>query len=164
MADHAIVRTDNMFGTDNRSGLVSIEYMGSDGKTPTDIDNGNVLKIGALKDGEREIYVGSAPAAGDKIEDVVLVATPEVSYRRAEEWIGDFYNKAGIPARGYIMHSGSTFSVTADALDGTPAVGNVVAFAGGTKLSAAASDENAIGSIIAVEVVKNITFYVIRIK
>lgn len=164
MADHAIVRTDNPFGTDNRSGLVSIEYMGKDGATPTDIDNGNVLKIGALKKGEREIYVGSAPAAGDKIEDVAFIASPEVSYRQAEEWIGDFYNKAGVPARGYILHSGSVFSATAEAFDGTPAVGNVVAFGGSTKLKVGATDENAIGEIIAIETVKNVTFYVFRIK
>jgi len=53
MAKHAIVRTDNVFGTDNRTGVVSIEYMGANGTTPTEIDNGNVLKVGKLVDGER---------------------------------------------------------------------------------------------------------------
>ena len=31
---HAVVRTDNMTGTDVRSQLVSIKYMGADGETP----------------------------------------------------------------------------------------------------------------------------------
>ena len=77
---YAIVRTDNMLGTDVRAGLVSIKYMGADGNTPTEIENGNVLKVGALVEGEREIFVGGAVAANDKVTDVVLIASPEVMY------------------------------------------------------------------------------------
>ena len=50
------------------------------------------------------------PAAGDKIEDVVLIATPEIIYDSEKDYIGNFYNEAGVPARGYRIHSGSIFS------------------------------------------------------
>ena len=39
MAIHAVVRTDLMSGTDVRADLVSIKYMGTNGSTPTEIDN-----------------------------------------------------------------------------------------------------------------------------
>ena len=51
---YGIVRTDNMYGTDVRAALVSIRYLGADGNTPTAIENGNVLKVGAHVAGERE--------------------------------------------------------------------------------------------------------------
>lgn len=164
MAKHAIVRTDNVFGTDNRTGVVSIEYMGANGTTPTEIDNGNVLKVGKLVDGERQIHIGSAPAAGDKIEDVVLIATPEIIYDSEKDYIGNFYNEAGVPARGYRIHSGSIFSVTANALDGTPAKDQGVEFGGTTKLKVAEHSASSIGSIIEVDTVGGETFYVIEIE
>ena len=75
---HAVVRTDKMFGTDNRTGLVTIRYYaGSNPETGGfDIDNGEVVKIEGLKDGEREIYWATNPSVDDPIESIVLVATP----------------------------------------------------------------------------------------
>ena len=54
---HAVVRTDLMAGTDVRSKLVSIEYLGADGNTHTSIDNINIVKVDEIAKGEREIYV-----------------------------------------------------------------------------------------------------------
>ncbi len=163
-----IVRTDNMYGTDVRAGLVSIQYMGADGSTPTEIENGNVLKVGALKDGEREIYVGGAVAADDKINDVVLVASPEVMYDEHKRNLDEFINEAGKICRGYRLHTGDIFSVTKDALVGAdaPAVGNVVELAAGTKLNVAAtatSGSTAVGKIIAVDIVGKYTYYAIKV-
>ena len=125
---YAVVRTDAMAATDVRGQLVSVKYMGADGATPTAIENGNVLKIGALMTGEREIYIGGAVAANDKIDDIVLIASPEVVYDERKRNLDDFVNEAGKACRGYHIHSGDTFSVTAEALSGTgtPAVGNIV--------------------------------------
>ena len=53
-AKHAVVRTDKMFGTDNRAGQVSFEFMGSNGRTPTAIDNGKIVKIVKLKEKNRD--------------------------------------------------------------------------------------------------------------
>lgn len=165
---YAVVRTDAMAGTDVRGQLVSVKYMGTDGATPTAIENGNVLKIGALMTGEREIYIGGAVAANDKIDDVVLIASPEVVYDERKRNLDDFVNEAGKACRGYHIHSGDTFSVTAEALSGTgtPAVGNIVELAAGTKLAFAASattGSTKVGRIIAVDVVGRYTYYAIKV-
>lgn len=165
---YGIVRTDNMYGTDVRAGLVSIQYMGADGKTPTAIENGNVLKVGALKTGEREVYVGGAVAANDKISDVVLVASPEVMYDERKRNLDEFINKAGKNCRGYRLHTGDIFSVTKDALDGAtaPAVGNIVELKAGTKLNivaTATANSTTVGKIIAIDVVGRYTYYAIKV-
>lgn len=165
---YGIVRTDNMYGTDVRTGLVSIQYMGADGATPTAIENGNVLKVGALKTGEREVYVGGAVAAADKISDVVLVASPEVMYDERKRNLDEFINEAGKNCRGYRLHTGDIFSVTKEALDGvtTPAVGNIVELKAGTKLNVAATattNSTVVGKIIAVDVVGRYTYYAIKV-
>ena len=165
---YAVVRTDAMAATDVRGQLVSVKYMGTDGATPTAIENGNVLKIGALVTGEREIYIGGAVAANDKIDDIVLIASPEVVYDERKRNLDDFINEAGKACRGYHIHSGDTFSVTAEALSGTgtPAVGNIVELAAGTKLAFAASattGSTKVGRIIAVDVVGRYTYYAIKV-
>ena len=165
---YAVVRTDNMFGTDVRAGLVSIKYMGANGTTPTAIQNGNVLKVGALMSGEREIFVGAAPAANDDLKDIVLVATPEVMYDERKRNLDEFINEAGRACRGYRLHKGDIFSVTKDALDGVaaPAIGNVVELKAGTKLNVAASATSGstqVGKIIAIDVVGRYTYYVILV-
>lgn len=163
---YGIVRTDNMYGTDVRAALVSIKYMGEDGATPTAIENGSVLKVGALIEGEREIYVGGAVAANDKVEDVVLVASPEVMYDERKKNLDEYINVAGKACRGYHIHSGDIFSVTKAVLAGeaTPAVGDVVELAEGTKLSVAkeATGATVVGTIIAVDVVGRYTYYAIK--
>jgi len=170
---YAVVRTDNMFGTDVRAGLVSIKYMGANGQTATAIENGNVLKVGALMGDatngyEREIFVGAAPAANDDLKDIVLVATPEVMYDERKRNLDEFINEAGRACRGYRLHKGDIFSVTKDALDGVaaPAIGNVVELKAGTKLNVAASATSGstqVGKIIAIDVVGRYTYYVILV-
>lgn len=163
---YGIVRTDNMYGTDVRAALVSIKYMGEGGDTPTAIENGSVLKVGALIEGEREIYVGGAVAANDKVEDVVLVASPEVMYDERKKNLDEYINDAGKACRGYHIHSGDIFSVTKEALAGAavPAVGNVVELAAGTKLNVVteATGATVVGTIIAVDVVGRYTYYAIK--
>lgn len=166
---HAVVRTDNMFGTDVRAGLVSAKYFVS--TTETAIDNGNVVLLDSLITGEREIFKAVAPAANSSIADVVLVATPEVMYDERLRNLDDYYNEAGKIIRGYRLHTGDAFSVTKDALDGaaTPAVGDVVELKAGTKLNVKAAATGAtdgstvVGTIEAIEVVGRYTYYVIRV-
>ena len=172
---HAVVRTDNMFGTDNRSGLVSIKYITEEQQSETtvkvenEIENGNVLKVGALMEGEREIFEGSAVAATDDLSEVVLVASPEVMYDERLRNLDDFITEAGKPARGYRLHNGDLFSVTIEALDGSgdPAVGDIVELKAGTKLHYAASataSTTQVGKIIAIENAGRYTYYVIHVK
>lgn len=123
---YAIVRTDNIAGTDVRAQLVSVKYMGADGQTPTAIENGNVILLDQLVNLEREIYTAKTVASDSPLGSVVLVATPELMYDERDIPLDKFINKAGRTARAYHLHKGGIFSVTAEALDGTGAVGKVV--------------------------------------
>lgn len=172
--NHAVVRTDRMFGTDNRAGLISVKYIVTTGSgssavdTETEIENGRVLKATELMTGEREIFKGGAVAANDDLKDVVLVCSPELMYDERKHNLDDFINEAGKPARAYRLHKGDIFSVTKEALDGvtTPAVGNVVELKAGTKLNVAASATSGstqVGKILAVDVVGRYTYYVILV-
>lgn len=172
---YAVVRTDLLAGTDVRAKLVSIQYLGANGETPTAIENGNVLKVGALKaidsaNGvyEREIFVGATPAANTPLTEIVLVATPELMYDEHKKHLNEFRNEAGAICRGYRLHTGDIFSVTKEALAGvtTPAIGNVVELKADTKLNVAASATNGstvVGKIIAIDVVGVDTLYVIQV-
>lgn len=160
---NAVVRTDKMFATDNRAGLVSVRYQPSD--TMTAIDNGNVVKIGALEEGSREVYKGVTPAADDAIKDIVLIASPEVMYDERKRNLDEFQNAEGAIARGYHLHTNDIFSVTKEALTGDePAVGRVVELAAGTKLNVTASATGTVvGTIIDINVVGRYTYYVIQV-
>lgn len=162
MAKHAVVRTDNMLGVDARSELISIKYLGADGETPTALDNGNVLKDNGLVEGEREIRIGGAVAANDALRDVVLIATPEVMYDEHLKNLDDYYNEEGKICRGYRLHSGDIFSVTADALSGTPEVGAAIKLAAGTKLAIGGSGTS-VGKIIDHNITSRYEYWVIEV-
>lgn len=156
MANHAVIRTDRMAGTRLESELRSLRYVVVAGsvKTPTDIDNGNVVKLTALEAGQREVYEAVVPAANTKLDEIVLVATPEVMYDERKKDLADFYNEAGKIARGYKLHKNDCFSVTYDALEGTPTVGKLVELMAGTKMkvvASATSGSTQVGKVIALE-------------
>ena len=163
---HGVVRTDKLAATDNRALICSVRYQ--PGSTATDIDNGNVVVIGALEDGSREVYEGTTPAANSAIKNVVLIASPEVMYDERKRNLEDFYNEAGKIARGYHLHTNDIFSVTKDALDGkeTPEKGDVVELKAGTKLNVAAEatgGSTVVGKIIDINVVGKYTYYAIQV-
>lgn len=142
---YAICRTDRMAGTTVPSMLVSARYMPSD--TATAIENGNVIELKGLIDGERELFKGDTPAAESKVSDCVLVCTPEVMYDDRKKNLNEFRNEAGENLRCYRFHSGDVFSVTTEALTGSPAKGSEVALAAGTKLEVAGAGTK-VGKII----------------
>lgn len=154
---HAICRTDKMFGTYNIAGLVNV-------KISADLDNGSVAKVGAMATGEREAYVAEAVAANTALNEVVLICAPEVMYPAELNKLADFYNKSGEIVRGYRLHPGDEFSVTAEALTGTPSLTNkVIELAAGNKMKAVASltaSSTKVGEIVAIEG----DFFVIRVQ
>lgn len=165
---HGVIRTDNMLGTDVGTHLVSFKYQPSD--TDTAIDNGNVVVIGDLINGEREVHTATTPAANSALAKIAVVASVEVMYDERKKNLDDFYNEAGKICRGYYLHSKDVFSVTADALSigsgVTPAVGSIVELAAGTKLNVVASltsGSTQVGTIAAIEKAGRYTYYVIQI-
>ena len=169
-----VVRTDKMFGTDNRTGLMSVKYMGS-GTTATEIQNGMVAAIdGLLTDNgavvSREVYKAVTPAANSARAKLVLIATPDLEYCPCKS-VTDFTNEAGDLARVYSLEApDQIFSVTKDVLDGVsaPAVGDLVEAKAGTKLNVVAkatgytANSTHVGEIIQIETVGNLTLYVIQ--
>lgn len=169
MANYCVIRTDQMFGTDDRNGQLSVKYMGS-GSTATAIENGNVVKVdGLLAKGtgkERQIFKGVTPAATDALADVVLIASPEVMYDERKKDLAEFRNEAGDICRAYRFHSGDIFSMTADGFQGTPETGNVVELQAGIKLKtagSATSGSTQVGTIIDSEVVGPYTYFVVLV-
>ena len=164
---HGVVRTDLLAGTDVRSELASVRYQPSD--TMTEIDNGNVVLLGDLEDGSRTVYKGDTPAANSELKDIVLIASPEVIYDEHIRGLEKYFNEAGKICRGYRLHQKDIFSVTIDALDAAadPAVGNIVELQAGTKLKvvgSATASTTTVGKIIDINVVGNLTFYVVEVQ
>ena len=155
---YAEIRLDKMHGTDQPADLVSVKFY--NGSTPADIENGNVVALNGLLAGEREVYKGVAPTAATAVNEVVLVATPELIYDETlRKSNSDFINPKDVPARGYRLRSGDIFSVTDAALSGRAnfaavTVGDVVELQAGTKLKAVettTSGSTAIGKVISKE-------------
>lgn len=164
---HGVIRTDLMSGTDVAADLLSVKYMG-EGATETAIDNGNVVMIDGLMEGEREVRLGKTPAANTPIDQIAIVATPEVLYDERKKNLDEFVNEAGAICRAYIPRSRNIFSVTAEALNlnGEAAVGHVVELMAGVKMNVVASatdGSTVIGKIIAIEKGSRYTYYVIQI-
>ena len=151
---YGCVRTDNMAGTILGSGLVSFKYQ--PGGVDTAIENGNVVVIGGYISGEREIRTASTPAAGSAFASIALVASEEVLKDKNNYFINEFINAPGAICRGYRLHPGDIFSITAECFadESVLGVGSVVELAAGTKLKAVASltsGSTQIGKIIAIE-------------
>ena len=145
--DHCICDTSNMIGSSNAPKLVNV-------KISADLDNGNIVALGALASGESEALVGSKPAANTVRNKLALIKAPEVMADEHLRSLGDFYNKSGKIVRGYLFESGDEFRLTAEGFDGTPAVGNAVEAMAGYKMKTVASataSSTQIGTIIAQE-------------
>ena len=164
MAKHAVLRTDNMDGTILGEDLVSGKYLPGD--TATAIDNGNVVVIGDLIDGEREMRKLTTPAANTNLWDCGVVGSEEVLKDKSYNTLDEFYNEAGAPCRVYRFKPYKIFSVTKEAFaSGASAqlkVGGVVELMAGTTFNCVASataSTTQVGKIIAVEG----DFYVIQL-
>jgi hypothetical protein len=132
-----------------------------------ELDNGSVGYIGALLDGEREIYA-LEQFTTEKIatESIVLVAAPEIVYDEstyAKKKLSAFVNPAKTPVRAYELVAHDIFSVSDDmvtAIDDTDDVvavdNNVVAQNASFKLAEIATlagTEKFVGKIIDVETI-----------
>lgn len=154
MKKYGCVRTDNMSGTVIGRNLVSLKYEVSG--TEAEIENGNIVVIGDLLTGEREVRKATAPTATSKLADLALVASEEVVKEKDYNGLSDFINEAGDIIRGYRLTSKDVFSVTKEALNvaGTAKVGSIVEAMAGTKMNVVDSltaGSTQIGTIIAIE-------------
>lgn len=169
MAKHGMVRTDKMDGTILPSATVSVRY--APGGTKTAIDNGNFVAIGNFENKEREVRVGTTPAANTPIESLVLIASEEVDKEAAIDIVSEFQNKAGAICRGYKLKPGNFFALTEDCFtkgSGVTATVNtsILEAQAGTKgklVNTATSGSTAIGTLRFIEKEGATTWYVFEI-
>lgn len=147
MAKYACVRTDNMSGTVLGKNLVSAKFDG-------EIENGNIVVIGGLLEGEREVREATTPAADSELRNLALVASEEVVKEKGKNTLAEFRNEEGDIIRCYRLVSGDIFSVTAEALTGTAEVDSIVEAQASTKMKVVATateGSTVIGKVIAIE-------------
>lgn len=149
MAKFACVRTDNMSGTTVGKDLVSL-------KADKEIENGSVVVVGDLVEGEREVRAIADMTATSEVKDLALIASVEIVKSKAYNTLSEFINEENSIVRGYRLVSKDIFSVTKEAF-ATPAsakVGAYVIAKAGRKMDVAdaeAEGTTTIGKIIAVE-------------
>lgn len=148
---YAILRTDKMMSTRVESMLVTFRYQESSVNAP--IENGNIVELAGLMDGEREVFQAKAPTATSSLDNCVLVSGVELLYdeRASMRNLNKFRNEAGDNVRGRHFHSGDIFSVTKEAIDGEAAVGNAIELQAGTKMKCVESPTDSttqVGSVI----------------
>ena len=88
-----------------------------------DTDNGSIVAVGAHVEGQ--LFKAKAYAAGDK---PYLVLTPPLAYngRRGQSDEKYFYNATGEVARAYELYVGDIYTVSENAFDSAPTVGQYV--------------------------------------
>ena len=163
MANRTMFRSDNMAGTTLGQYLVSL-------RVATEIDNGMLVAVGSLEEGQREVKAMAAIAAATKVGAIAVLGSEEVDKEKTFDTVGGFTNKVGTIARGYILHDGCAYSVTAGAFETgkIPVVGNTIYAKINTNLHTtdAKNGENnnvKLGTCEAIETDGATTWYVIRI-
>lgn len=161
MAKYCVIRTDLMQGTDVNANLCSLRFYDADGNT-AEVENGVIVKLQGLEEGEREVHKAIAASAGDDLNECAIVAAPEVMYDERKKNLDEFINEAGKAVRGYIPHARNIFSVTAEGfVDGVvPAVDAEVGIGANGKIDAAGTG---LGKCIHIETAGRYTYYAIQI-
>lgn len=161
MANYGVIRTDLVKATKSGNILSGRYYVNT---TATAIENGNLVKLDSLINGERELWKVVAPGA-ITASDLYVVASPEIIYDeslKSNGALNQFRNEAGTNITLVPLEVGDIISVS-DAcitqINGkdTPEVGNYVTpSVAGTKwqeiASASLNTEVFRGKIIAREV------------
>ena len=105
---YKFIRLDVMSGNRDNSQVKSAKYF-KDGAV-TDVENGTIVAIGKLLDGEREIHEVTDVTEADTY--VGIITTPEVEYdERSYHGLDTFINKADVPVRVHVLHEGDFFSI-----------------------------------------------------
>lgn len=165
---YAVVRTDKMYGTDVRAGVVSL-FVCSSSEDSQAVENGTIVANMGLRTNayehikESEIYIGQVAQDSDDHSNLILVASPEVMYDERMRNLDEFINEAYVPARGYVIHPHDVFSVTKEAFKGgnVPAVQDELGLYDGKLYK---KENGSFGTCIGIDVVGRYTYYVIEVK
>ena len=163
MAKFGVIRTDNVRATKTGAIKSGRYYVTT---TPTNIENGNLVKLDSLISGERELWKVVAPAAVTAT-DLYIVASPELIYDESLKSNGaldQFENVAGANLTLLQLEIGDLFSISDECItpisgEDEPVVGSYVTPSatgtGWTEVAAISANEVFYGKIIAREIYKN---------
>lgn len=159
---YCVIRTDGMSGIKQSADLRSLRFYGADGN-PAEVENGTIVKLQGLEDGQREVYKAIAATASDDLNDCVVVAGVEVPYDERLKNLDQYINEAGKAVRGYILRSRNQFSITKEGFVGgtvPSAKGAKVGVGAGGKLDASGTS---FGECSDIETAGRYTYYTITI-
>ena len=165
MAKHIVCNTGKLQATYGGAHLLSV-------RANIDLDNGMIVAVKQLVEGEQEIYEVATPTDGDA---VVLIKQDELIYDTSSKSAQDlynFYNPAGLTTRAYELKEGfDTFDVSDYAI--TPLAtavvkGNLVVHDGTCKFKELAKGTDTaiygfVGEIVFVRKLANETQVAIRV-
>lgn len=118
----------------------------------SEIEQGSLVAIGDLVDGEREIY-NAAAVANATAEKVALIASDEVDYDPRKAMWEDFTNEANYPAKAYELNENDEFTISEDGFTGTPEVGKYLITSNNSLKGEIADDLND-GTAFAAKIIK----------
>lgn len=163
---YCVVRTDKPSGEAQMADMVSVRFYGANNK-PAEVENGVIAELKGLEtigtnSNEHEIYKAVAATSSSKMNDVVIICSPELMYDERKKMLDEFINEEGKPARGYIPRSRNIYSWTKEGFVGgtAPAIGDTVGIGTGGKLDASGSG---FGKCIDIDVAGRYTYYAIEI-
>lgn len=162
MAKYAVVRLDNMQGTTVGTKLRSAKFFKDEVKSP--VENGVLVELGGLLEGERELVKAVAAKAETKKGKLALVASPEVIYETSLQYnLENFRNEADEAIRCYILCANDIFSVSVEGFEAKPTVGQGIVAGADGKMKAGALSDASIGEVKAVDVVDGMELFVIEV-
>lgn len=158
---YCVIRTDLVHGADVGAHLCSLRFYDAEGNK-AEVENGVIVKLEALEEGEREVFKAVAASADDSLNDCAIVAGVEVMYDERKRNLDEYINEAGKAVRGYIPHARNIFSFTAEGFvnGAVPTVGAEVGIGANGKIDAAGTG---LGKCIHIETAGRYTYYAIQI-
>ena len=160
---YTVWRSDLMSGTDVAADLVSCRVYDTDEETPIAVENGTIVELKGLEDGQREVFKAVPATADSDLNDCVVIGSEEVMYDERKRNLDEFINEAGVICRGYVLRSRNMFSITKEGFVGgtvPSAAGTGVGIGTGGKIN---SSSTGLGTCVAIEAAGRYTYYVIQI-
>lgn len=116
------------------------------------LDNGSVIFLGALKEGESEIYEAVVPTTAlIATEQPMLVMAPEIMYdqsRKAMNALGNFINKANKAFPVVPLSAFDEIEISKEGFTGTPAKGKYVVLKDGSVKWDVVDEKPASGNVL----------------
>ena len=160
---YTVWRSDLMSGTDVAADLVSCRVYDTDEENPIAVENGTIVELKGLEEGQREVFKAVLATAASDLNNCVVIGSEEVMYDERKKNLDEFINEAGVICRGYVLRSRNMFSVTKEGFVGgtvPSAAGTGVGIGTGGKIDKAGTG---LGTCVAIEAAGRYTYYVIQI-